>query len=368
MAKWPTGIDPHGNGIRIRLYAGGRLAFCETVAGDPYKASDLAAAVKRREELAARLALGLPLARGAASTAALFRDVAQDFLTAFDGAFSTADDYKNIINRHWLPAFGNWMVSDVDARHIKVELSKRKDLSAKTLKNIMAPLRGIFAYAMDAGLIKTNPAAAVKMKRPQKAHIDRFLPAERERILARLEGQPLLYFALLFGCGLRPGGEPLGLEWSDWDGEQLYVHQQIVRRQAKATTKTNMARKVYVPKWVRPLLKNAPTRFAGGPIFVNQRGTAFKDTDPFSYAWREALKAEGLEYRTPYTCRHTRAAELLSTGVDPGDAAAQLGHTTEMFFRVYSEWIEEFSGKKDLSRFEGLNRPETVQGNAKKNK
>jgi hypothetical protein len=36
-----------------------------------------------------------------------------------------------------------------------------------------------------------------------------------------------------------------------------------------------------------------------------------------------------------------------------GDAAKQLGHTLEMFYRTYSEWIEKFSGKSDLSRFKG---------------
>jgi hypothetical protein len=90
----------------------------------------------------------------------------------------------------------------------------------------------------------------------------------------------------------------LGLEWKDWDGEQLYVHQQIVRRQLKATTKTNVARKVYVPLWARHALLNAPTRFAGGPIFLNAKGETFKDADPFNNAWRAALLKANVPYRT----------------------------------------------------------------------
>ena len=52
---------------------------------------------------------------------------------------------------------------------------------------------------------------------------------------------------------------------------------------------------------------------------------------------------------------------MLSTGVDPGDAAKQLGHTLAMFYQTYSEWIEEYSGKRDLARFDGVsNEPGTT--------
>lgn len=357
MAKWPTGIDPHGNGIRIRLWRGSKLVFSETITGSPYKTSDLAAAVKYRAEIKARLDLGLPLRLGEAGAAALFADVAQEWLDSFDGTLSTSLDYENIVNRHWLPVFGNWLISDIRTQHIKTYIAKIKHLSLKTRKNILSPLRGIFTHAMDASYISTNPAAALKLKKLQAGEIARFLPEERTAVLAQLEGQPLLYFTLLFACGLRPGGEPLGLLWSDWNGEEFRVHRQIVRRQVKDTTKTNTARKVYVPHWARDSLLAAPSRALGGPVFLNTKNGAFKDTDKFNDAWRQALQRAELQYRIPYVCRHTRAAELLSTGVQPGDAAKQLGHTLEMFYRTYSEWIDEYSGKSDLRRFEGFTVP-----------
>ena len=88
----------------------------------------------------------------------------------------------------------------------------------------------------------------------------------------------------------------------------------------------------------------------GGYIFVNSLGAHYRDTDVFNDAWRAAHRRA----RIPYTCRHTRAAELLSTGVDPADAAKQLGHTVEMFLRTYSEWIEEYHQNRDKLRFEGI--------------
>ena len=78
------------------------------------------------------------------------------------------------------------------------------------------------------------------------------------------------------------------------------------------------------------------------------------DTDRFNEKRKEAHKKARLAYRVPYICRHSRAAELLSIGINPPDAAKQLGHSTEMFYRVYSEFIEEYAGIQDTSRFEGV--------------
>ena len=67
------------------------------------------------------------------------------------------------------------------------------------------------------------------------------------------------------------------------------------------------------------------------------------DSDLMAKEWKKAHEVTGIAYRIPYTCRHTRAAELLSAGVNPAAAAKQLGHTVEMFLRTYSEFIDEYS-------------------------
>lgn len=350
--KWPTGISPNGNGLRIRIWRGGKVVYSETIPGDPYSASDLAAAVKRREGLQARLKIGLPLHAEEETSAQLFADAAQDYLNVLDCDYSTALSYENTINKYWMPAFGSWLISDITTRHVKKELAAHKDISQKTKKNIMVPLRGIFAHAMDDGKIRHNPVAAVKLKRHQRPKVNRFRPEERDRILAKLSGQPLVYFTLFFATGMRPG-EMLGAQWADWDGKQIYIHQQIVRRKIKPTTKTHLSRRVYVPEWARPALLGHTTRFQKEWIFINSRGDYFRDTDVFNEAWKEALDSAKVPYRIPYTCRHTRAAEMLSMGVEPGKAAKQLGHTLEMFYRTYAEWIEEYGDSTDLSKLEG---------------
>ena len=263
----------------------------------------------------------------------------------------TIKAYRNQLQHRWMPLFSRWPIEQITTRHIKDALSDM-DVSQKTKKNLLIPLSGVFGYA---GVVP-NPAAGVKFGKRKKAPVERYKPAERDKVLARLEGQDKVYFALLFATGLRPG-EACALQWSDWDGEQLHIGKQITKGQLKARTKTFTDRSVYVPQRVRPLLLNHATRFDGGYIFKNSEGNPYRQTRYLNRAWEKAHKSAGVRLRVPYTCRHTRAAELLSMGVAPADAASQLGHSVQVFLDTYSEFIVEYSGRQDFSRFE----PSTAQ-------
>ena len=55
--------------------------------------------------------------------------------------------------------------------------------------------------------------------------------------------------------------------------------------------------------------------------------------------WTRTLKRVGARYRRPYNCSHTRATEMLMAGMSPAFAAAQLGHSVEIFLSPYSKWL-----------------------------
>lgn len=112
------------------------------------------------------------------------------------------------------------------------------------------------------------------------------------------------------------------------------------------STKTSVRRSVAVEHWLRPMLDNCPTRFAGGPILVNTIGTRHCDSNDFNIAWRKAHTRARVPYRISYTLRHTRAAELLSRDVSIPLAAEQLGHSTAMFLNTYSGFMREYSAEK----------------------
>jgi len=349
--KWPTGIRPRGNGLQLRIKHNG-ISHEIQIECNPHSKSDIKAAVDERDRIKAALKLGInPLEDEQKGLSRSFGHDAQEYLDQLQADLSTHLSYENLINRYWIPAFSQWPTSQITTKDIKKRLADF-DVTIKTKRNALIPLRGILDYAC----VTPNPAK-FKMQRHQKPKIDRFLPAERDLILRQLDGQYLVYFALLFGCGLRPG-EAIGLKWCDYNGESLHIHQSIVRRKQKRTTKTHEARTVLVPHWVQKILNDHTTRFEGGHVFINSIGGHHVDTDRFNEQWHAVFKQKsiiraGIHYRIPYVCRHTRAAEMLSMGIDPARASKELGHTVEMFLRTYSEFIDEYSNSGDREKLLG---------------
>lgn len=126
----------------------------------------------------------------------------------------------------------------------------------------------------------------------------------------------------------------------------------------KSSTKTSIARNVLVPEWVKPTIESFRSGKQSGWVFSNAKDSHYKTTDYFNDAWHDVFKdktivSKGINYRVPYTCRHTRAAELLSQGVSPAAAAKQMGHTVEIFLNVYSEFIEAYARPEERDLIKG---------------
>lgn len=339
--SWPPGIRPSGSGLLIRIWKGGRLVYHETLpCQDPTARSSITAAVKRREWLISRLNLGLSVGSEGEGRQT-FSEAAQEYLDTLEARDSTVIEYYRIIKNQWEPALGKYPIDEISGAKVKKVLSGM-GVSTKTKKNRLIPLWGVFKHA------EIEPPR-IRFKRSEKKRVQRYTPAERDKVLSKLDGQAKVYFQLLFATGLRPG-EALGLEWSDYDGEYLSVTKSISKRRL-GPTKTGASRRVYVPRWARGALNEHPSRFAGGYIFPNSIGTASLDTDNFNSEWKRAHSKARVPYRIPYTCRHTRAAELLSQGADIAKAARQLGHSVQVFLTTYSEFIEEYA-EQDMSAFE----------------
>ena len=347
----PAGLYRHGkSGIRIKVFRHGKTVHSETLKGD-LSHRHVKAALARRKELEAAYILGVPSESGIVW---VFRDAAQDYLNSFDAKHSSTLSSRDILRRRWVPCFGNLPVSAITTAMIKRELSNMRHLqkpdealSNKTKKNILLPLRAV----LDHCEMNPNPAAVIKIRKSQPPEIDRYLPDERDRLLSALSktrasepDQVVAYFALLF-MALRPG-ELLGLQWSDWDGDNLRIERQITRRTQENSTKTSQRRKVFIPMWVRPLLLKLDTRFRRGHIFTQANGEPHKDTRVFDRAWKRAHFVTLIHYRRPYDCRHTRAAELLSADLPVAACAKQMGHSVQTFLQVYSEWIDEYSPRE----------------------
>ena len=330
--RLPQGLTQRNSGIRIRITVKGK-AYSEDIEGACDKAH-IAACVRRRNAIIRQFNNGTQELGLSA-----FSEVAQDWLNILDVKRSTSMSYTNLLNNWWMPEFESVRINRISAPMIKRVLAAN-EVSNKTKRNALIVLKGVIDHAE----ISPNPCATIRIRKQQKPPIERYKPSERELLINALDGQAKAFFAIMFGGGLRTG-EVLALQWDDWDGERLHLSRSMTRRRID-TLKNDERRSVVIPSWVRVLINELPSRFAGGHMFLNTKGTAMLDSKLVADAWKQAHDVTGIAYRIPYVCRHTRAAELLSANVNPAAAAKQMGHSVEMFLRIYSEYIEAYADQQ----------------------
>jgi len=408
-------IDEHYGKFRIRIWKNDKFIINETIDdSDVTRKSDLARVIKIRNKYLARLTLNEPVRSKATrskpkkdNNLITFSQAAERYLKIYARDLDSASiaDYRKHLNSYWIPAFGSWLMCDIEEEDILeyfVDLEEQGTVyKTKTKKNYCQSLSNVFtALKLDSPVNKLWGGKSRLAN--EKAKISRYVPDEVEALIDACEVNGRagfnikLYFTIFIGCGLRPQ-ELLALKWDDFDGEFLTIQRCVSDHKIKETTKTGRIRRVYVPNWVRNELRNAPSRFGKTWVFPNTVNGFNVKAEIFNEEWRRVHKNLKIPYkndhlydkdgnklkgidlteakatyqaflesggeeqnRTPYTCRHTRAAELLSQGVPPGKGAEQLGHSVLVFLNTYSEWIDEYS-KTDNSLLESQNKSSFVR-------
>ncbi len=162
---------------------------------------------------------------------------------------------------------------------------------------------------------------------------------------------PLLFLAMT-GCRR---GEMLALEWADVDLERgrASIRQSFSRGQLKST-KSGHGRSVELAPDLIDMLRRRAENGRHGRVFLGKRGRGWTDRG-FNTAWqrvrREAAK-HGVRSLKLHCFRHTWASWALAAGHDAVWAAAQLGHSLQIFLRRY---VHELEGPKRSLDFLSLN-------------
>jgi integrase len=274
----------------------------------------------------------------------------------------TLADYKAAIKRReFSDHFGRLLVSEVEASDLReyAEKLKRKGLSPRTIRNALLPIRLCLAQAVDDKLIRSNPAAGLRIAAAQGTGANgvkvNYLKFEQAAALLRAfdeladETEPksviraetfrevrfLTDFLLLTGCRV---GEALALRWDDFDAKCASVR--IDRRVYKGTVDTPKSRygrrTVPVAAQLRRQLRERRKRAGeADPVFRAGGGSPL-DYTTATRAFRKAADRVGLTWATIHTCRHTLASWLLRPAPDGLGALAQeaqvwLGHHSASF-------------------------------------
>ena len=200
---------------------------------------------------------------------------------------------------------------------------------------VIESLRRLFNYAIidlewhDG----RNPAQAIK-RNDEPSRKAFFSPTEIASIMEHLPlgaSGDLIRILVLTGC--RPK-EAKQMTWS-----QIDLDRRVWTKPA-AMTKQNMDHHAPLNDGALEVISRQPRR--GPLVFTRTRGGPVKDVKK---CWQNALKAAGVPYRCLYTCRHSMASLLASSGISLQVVGAVLGHnraeTTMKYSHLYDTVIRD---------------------------
>lgn len=266
---------------------------------------------------------------------------------------------------HVCKSIGSVKLQAINPAHVRRVLAdaKRAGLAASTISGIRTVVETSMGRAVEAHLIRENPATFVKppkLIRVREMHIiDRpQIPAFLAAAKATPYGNALIFMLL---TGLRIG-ELLGLSWAnvDLDAAEITVSCQFVRRRGEyviAPTKTGETRKLcLVPEAVSVLraqrARQAEQRIAAG----HQWRTGAPDDDlvfrmptgrhiifnTIAHYVKVVGSEIGIPGLHPHDLRHSYAVAALRAGVDVKTVQHNLGHAkAAMTLDVYAKYTED---------------------------
>jgi len=355
MNDLPKGLRIKNGKLQISYQVGGRRTF-EVLDLRPTK-TGIAEAVRIRDERKKAQKFGIVQDDDAGPvTLGTFSEVAQLTLDHADIAMSTRGSYRGLLQKYWMPGLQHKNVGTIELPLLRKLDRETEWPSRKTRKNAWSALRQVFQFAVDDGYRQDNPADRFKIKRrkDEASKPDPYTSTERAALLEWLEKNAPqtmhVYFLVAFYTGMRTG-ELLALDWPSYDGASFVVDKARVRGLIKST-KTDESRRVLVPDFVCTEVNKLPSRFKKGPLFLNQYGRHYESAYHLNKHFRAAHVATKIRHREgPYPWRHTYASIGLTNGAQPAFLAKQLGHSLQVFFSVYADWI---AGDGDRAQLEKI--------------
>lgn len=230
--------------------------------------------------------------------------------------------------------------------------AQQRGESRSTLARRVASARGFFAWAVDAGLISTDPA--IRLVTPKRGRtlprvatvaaladvLDAARAAAEDGEALALRDHALL--ELLYGAGIRVS-ELCGLDIADLDQD---------RRTARVLGKGDKERVVpfggpagaAIDAWLvrgRPAIASrSPGGVAGPALFLGARGGRIGPRAVYDVVARSVGPAVGAAVG-PHALRHSAATHLLDGGADLRTVQEILGHaslgTTQIYTHVSKE-------------------------------
>ncbi|MBW8637329.1 tyrosine-type recombinase/integrase [Hoeflea sp. WL0058] len=273
---------------------------------------------------------------------------------------STVATDRGRIKRHIKPLLGKKKVRDVTRADIKRFL---QDVSnGKTSADVKTGLRGraivrggkgaatrtvgllggIFSYAIDCGLIETNPVHGVKRFPDRKGErylnqneLVRLGQALQLGLVTGINPQAIAILKLLMFTGMRKR-EIETLRWSEVDSDRGYLRLEDSKTGQKSVPLSAPARQV---------ISEIPALEGSTFVFPAFRGNGFYEGTP--KVWKKIRKMAGIEDVRLHDLRHSFASVAVSGGASLPLIGSLLGHkdvaTTHRYAHLYDDPVRAAS-------------------------
>lgn len=296
-----------------------------------------------------------------------FTDYAAEWIDTYTGRTSTGiraqtrEDYAGLLGferdpesgerRVAVPArgavgfFGRKRLSEIEPRDVKayaVSLA-RAGLQPSSVRKVVAPVRALFATAVEDGLIRSNPAAGVRVTQPagqsQESEDAKVKALTEEQVRALLVATPeewRLFFRFLAETGLRIG-EAIALDWNHIDlGRRRVLVRRRFYRGSFGPPKSRYGRRdVPITASLAQALWELRKQTSAGDadlVFRTATGRMVDPSNLMSRVLKPAARAAGIgDWPGFHTLRHSCATALFRQGLNAKQAQVWLGHHSPSF-------------------------------------
>ena len=316
-----------------------------------------------------------------------FRQIAQVTLSdmASDLALGQGkkiyQDYAQVLNRYFIPWFGDRHLVNLDTADIsKFEawrnIKMGREPKTSTLLTFAAAWGKVQKTALDRGWISTHQPIPKLSVQGQKSEARPAFDANEIQALrafmtdwvtkpARAQDQEMRYLVrdyaeFLILTGVRQGTEAMGLRWTDLSWHEQDQHRYLrIWVSGKTGPRHLIAKHSCIEVFQRILNRRPDLGHSQLSEIIRARNTqhvfAFSSgTRPhaFNHVFRRLLREAGLErnaqgqIRTLYSLRHSYATAELLAGTDIHTLARQMGTSVIMLERFYSKLTATMAASK----------------------